>query len=117
MKLPLKGLPVLVTFGKILRCLNFQSLRLQWLENELMLIRDIDSLDGTRAKAMFSSNGTQSLIVQKLHDTTHDWVGSLVCDFTESIPDDFDEEAIRKKLHFAAMHIQYILPEVKERKL
>ena len=37
--------------------------------------------------------------------------------FTESIPDDFDEEAIRKKLHFAAMHIQYILPEVKERKL
>jgi hypothetical protein len=53
----------------------------------------------------------------KLHDTTHDWVGSLVCDFTESIPDDFDEEAIRKKLHFAAMHIQYILPEVKERKL
>ena len=85
--------------------------------NELMLIRDIDSLDGTRAKAMFSSNGTQSLIVQKLHDTTHDWVGSLVCDFTESIPDDFEEEAIRKKLHFAAMHIQYILPEVKERKL
>ena len=82
-----------------------------------MLIRDIDSLDGTRAKAMFSSNGTQSLIVQKLHDTTHDWVGSLVCDFTESIPDDFDEEAIRKKLHFATMHIQYILPEVKERKL
>ena len=35
MKLPLKGLPVLVTFGKILRCLNFQSLRLQWLEMNL----------------------------------------------------------------------------------
>ena len=86
-------------------------------KNEFMLIREIDSLDGTRAKALFSSNGTQSLVVQKLHDTTHDWVGSLICDFTECLPNDFDEENARKKLHFAAMHIQYILPEVKERKL
>lgn len=82
-------------------------------KNEFMLIREIDSLDGTRAKALFSSNGTQSLVVQKLHDTTHDWVGSLICDFTECLADDFDEENARKKLHFAAMHIQYILPEVK----
>lgn len=85
--------------------------------NEFMMIHDIDELDGTRAKALFSSNGTQALIVKRLSDTTHDWVGSLVCDFTESFPDDFNEESARKELHFAAMHIQYILPEVKDKNI
>ena len=112
-----KGVARISDFWQDIKMSELPKFTASMARNELMLIRDIDSLDGTRAKAMFSSNGTQSLIVQKLHDTTHDWVGSLVCDFTESIPDDFDEEAIRKKLHFAAMHIQYILPEVKERKL
>ena len=110
-----KGVARISDFWQDIKMSELPKFTASMARNELMLIRDI--LDGTRAKAMFSSNGTQSLIVQKLHDTTHDWVGSLVCDFTESIPDDFDEEAIRKKLHFAAMHIQYILPEVKERKL
>lgn len=112
-----KGVARISDFWQDIKMSELPKFTASMARNEFMLIRDIDSLDGTLAKAMFSSNGTQSLIVQKLHDTTHDWVGSLVCDFTESIPDDFDEEAIRKKLHFAAMHIQYILPEVKERKL
>lgn len=101
-----KGVARISDFWQDIKMSELPKFTASMARNELMLIRDIDSLDGT-----------QSLIVQKLHDTTHDWVGSLVCDFTESIPDDFDEEAIRKKLHFAAMHIQYILPEVKERKL
>ncbi len=108
-----KGVARISDFWQDIKMSELPKFTASMARNELMLIRDIDSLDGTRAKAMFSSNGTQSLIVQKLHDTTHDWVGSLVCDFTESIPNDFDEEAIRKKLHFAAMHIQYILPEVR----
>lgn len=85
-------------------------------KNEYSLIRSIDELDGTRAKALFSSNGTKAMIVQRLSDTVHDWVGSLICDYTVGLPENMDPVETMKTLHFAAMHIQYILPEVSEKK-
>ena len=67
-----KGVARISDFWQDIKMSELPKFTASMARNELMLIRDIDSLDGTRAKAMFSSNGTQSLIVQKLHDTTHD---------------------------------------------
>ena len=69
-----KGVARISDFWQDIKMSELPKFTASMARNELMLIRDIDSLDGTRAKAMFSSNGTQSLIVQKLHDTTHDWL-------------------------------------------
>lgn len=59
-----KGVARISDFWQDIKMSELPKFTASMARNELMLIRDIDSLDGTRAKAMFSSNGTQSLIVQ-----------------------------------------------------
>lgn len=78
-------------------------------KNLFMFITDIDNQVTDRyAKSLLSSCGTEQVIIKRLSDNSHDWVGSIFCEFTHG--QKIDEAEARVILHEAAMNIQYILP-------
>lgn len=78
-------------------------------KNLFMYITDIDKQVADRcAKSLLSSCGTEQVIIKRLSDNSHDWVGSIFCEFTHGAK--IQEEEARAILHEAAMNIQYILP-------
>lgn len=78
-------------------------------KNLFMFITDIDNQVTDRyAKSLLSSCGTEQVIIKRLSDNSHDWVGSIFCEFTHGHK--IDEAEARAILHEAAMNIQYILP-------
>lgn len=78
-------------------------------KNLFMFITDIDNQVTDRyAKSLLSSCGTEQVIIKRLSDKSHDWVGSIFCEFTHG--QKIDEAEARAILHEAAMNIQYILP-------
>lgn len=78
-------------------------------KNLFMFITDIDNQVTDRyAKSLLSSCGTEQVIIKRLSDNSHDWVGSIFCEFTHG--QKIDEAEVRAILHEAAMNIQYILP-------
>ncbi|EJX06978.1 hypothetical protein EVA_04911 [gut metagenome] len=80
--------------------------------NLFCYITDIDKqVCDKYAKSILSSYGTEAVIIKRLNDTTHDWVGSIFCEFTH--PMDVTEEEAHKIMHEGAMNIQYLLPEFK----
>lgn len=82
-------------------------------KNLFMYITDIDSQVQDRyAQSIFSSCGTTGAIVKRLSDNRHDWVGSIICEFTDDI--EVNKEEAQELLHRAATDIQYILPEIRE---
>ena len=82
-------------------------------KNLFMYITDIQSQVKDRyAQSIFSSCGTKNVIVKRLSDNTHDWVGSIVCEFINDM--EIKEDEARIILHNKATNIQYILPEIKE---
>lgn len=83
-------------------------------KNLFMYITDVESQVKDRyAQSIFSSCGTKAALVKRLSNQKHDWVGSLICEFTEDIT--ITEEEAKHKLHTIATNIQYILPEIRER--
>lgn len=73
-------------------------------------INDIDSeVDDRYAKSLLSACGTSQVIIKRLSDNTHDWVGSIFCEFTTRA--NVDVDVARATLHQAAQNIQYILPQ------
>ena len=82
-------------------------------KNLFMYITDIPTQVKDRyAQSIFSSCGTKQVIVKRLSDNTHDWVGSIVCEFIGDM--EVSEQDARAMLHNKATNIQYILPEIKE---
>lgn len=82
-------------------------------KNLFMFITDINMQVKDRyAQSIFSSCGTKQVIVKRLSDNSHDWVGSIVCEFINEM--EVSESEAREKLHTKATNIQYILPEIKE---
>lgn len=80
--------------------------------NLFMYITDIDAqVEDKYAKAILSSCGCEAAIVKRLNDNTHDWVGSIFCEFTHPIS--VSEDEARSIMHIAATNIQYLLPEFK----
>lgn len=78
-------------------------------KNLFMFIHDIDEQVGDRcAKSLLSSCGTEQVIVKRLSDNSHDWVGSILCEFTRRAT--VSPEQARAILREAALNIQYILP-------
>lgn len=78
-------------------------------KNLFMFITDIDNQVTDRyTKSLLSSCGTEQVIIKRLSDNSHDWVGSIFCEFTQG--QKIDEAEARAILHEAAMNIQYILP-------
>jgi hypothetical protein len=79
-------------------------------KNLFMYISNIDAqVEDRYAKSLLSSCGTTQVIIKRLSDNNHDWVGSIFCEFTHETQ--ISEEKAHAILHEAAMNIQYILPE------
>lgn len=82
-------------------------------KNLFMYISDIDEQVHDRyAQSIFSSCGTNGVIVKRLSDNKHDWVGSIFCEFTDGIK--ISEDEAQELMHKAATDIQFILPEIRE---
>lgn len=84
-------------------------------ENLFLFYTDIDNeVKDKVAKSLLSVNGCKVVAIKRLNSSS-DWVGNIFCEFTDrQYP---DEETIHHVLHEAAINIQYILPEVRERKI
>lgn len=82
-------------------------------KNLFLYVTDIEKQVKDRyAQSIFSSCGTKNVIVKRLSDQKHDWVGSIFCEFTD--PMDISEQDAKDLLHNTATNIQYILPEIKD---
>lgn len=78
--------------------------------NLFLCYTDIDAqVEDRYAKSLLSACGTTAVAIKRLSDNSHDWVGSIFCEFTHA--PDFDPEQARASLHQAAQNIQYILPQ------
>lgn len=74
-----------------------------------MCINDIDKeVEDRYAKSLLSACGTTQVLIKRLSDNSHDWVGSIFCEFTHA--QELKPEEARAILHAAAQNIQYILP-------
>lgn len=93
---------------KISEVANFSS---KMVKNLFMYITDIEKqVDDKYARAIISSLGCQQAVIKRLSDNSHDWVGSIFCEFTK--PMKISEEDAREIMHKAATNIQYIIPEI-----
>ncbi|MBE6346970.1 MAG: hypothetical protein E7067_07205 [Lentimicrobiaceae bacterium] len=82
-------------------------------KNLYMFFDNIDTQVKDRyAKSLLSACGTSKVAIKRLSDNTHDWVGSIFCEFTHDV--NVDEEEVRVTLHEVAMNVQYLLPEYNE---
>lgn len=68
-----------------------------------------DQVEDRFAKSLLSAGGTSQVLIKRLSDNSHDWVGSIFCEFTHGR--ELDTQAARAILHQAALNIQYILPK------
>lgn len=79
---------------------------------DFLLYRNIDTeVKDKRARAIMTTNGCCSVVVKRLTDDEHDWIGSIFCGFTHE--QQLQPASLRQQLQEAAVHIQYILPEYK----
>ena len=82
-------------------------------KNLFIYIKDIDTqVEDRYAQSILSSCGTKGAIIKRLSDNSHDWVGSIVCEFVNDMQ--ISEEEAREKLNSKATNIQYILPEIRD---
>lgn len=82
-------------------------------KNLYMFFDNIDTQVKDRyAKSLLSACGTSKVAIKRLSDNTHDWVGSIFCEFTHDV--NVDEEEARVTLHEVAKNVQYLLPEYNE---
>lgn len=94
---------------KMCECATFCS---EMARNLYMYFDDIDSqVKDKYAKSLLSACGTSVVAIKRLSDNTHDWVGSIFCEFTHK--SEANENEIRDVLHDVAISIQYLLPEYK----
>lgn len=79
---------------------------------DFLLYRNIDTeVKDKRARAIMTTNGCCSVVVKRLTDDEHDWIGSIFCGFTHE--QQLQPASLRQQLQEAADHIQYILPKYK----
>ena len=79
---------------------------------DFLLYRNIETeVKDKRARAIMTTNGCCSVVVKRLADDEHDWIGSIFCGVTHE--QELQPATLRQQLQEAADHIQYILPEYK----
>lgn len=79
---------------------------------DFLFYRGIESeVKDKRARAIMTTNGCCSVVVKRLADDEHDWIGSVFCGFTHE--QELHPSSLRQQLQEATDHIQYILPEYK----
>lgn len=72
------------------------------------VVADIEAVEDRYARSILGACGTSQVLIKRLSDNQHDWVGSIFCEFTHGR--EIDPESARASLHQAAQNIQYILP-------
>ncbi len=70
----------------------------------------INEIKDPKARALMRLHGTEAVMIKRLQDTTHDWVGSVFCEF-QNLTTIASVES-RKVLQEAADRIQFILPQI-----
>ena len=79
---------------------------------DFLFYRNIETeVKDKRARAIMTTNGCCSVVIKRLSDDEHDWIGSIFCGFTHA--QELHPASLRQQLQEAADHIQYILPECK----
>lgn len=82
-------------------------------KNLYMYFDDIDvQVTDRYAKSLLSACGTTKVAIKRMSDSTHDWVGSIFCEFTHDTQ--VNEDEVRSVLHEVATNVQYLLPEYRE---
>lgn len=95
---------------RIAEVANFAS---ELVKNLFMYIKNVsEDVQDRYAQSIFASCGTTSVIVKRLSDNKHDWVGSIICEYTDPVK--INEKDAQEMLHKAATNIQYILPEIRD---
>lgn len=81
--------------------------------NLFMYVTDIKAQVSDRyAQSIFSACGTNYVIVKRLSDNRHDWVGSIFVEYQDEMT--ISEDEARELLHNCATTIQYILPKIED---
>lgn len=107
-----KGVEPMKPHVQNLRIADVAKFSSYMVKNLFMYITDIDTqVQDKYAKSILSSYGCEAAVVKRLNDNTHDWVGSIFCEFTRPIH--VSEDEAREIMHRCAMNIQYLLPEYK----
>ena len=110
-----KGIESMKPHVQSLNICNVPKFAADMVKKPFMYITDINKqISDEYAKALLSSYGTKNAIIKRLSDNRHDWVGSIFCEFT--CPMEINQEDAQKILDRAAMTIQYIIPELEDKK-
>lgn len=82
-------------------------------KNLYKFIDDIDSqVQDKYAKSLLSTYGSEIVIIKRLSDNKHDWVGSIFVEYTKKT--NINKEEAFNILHETAVNIQYILPRIED---
>lgn len=107
-----KGVEPMKPHVQNLRIAEVAKFSSEMVKNLFMYITDIDNqVQDKYAKSILSSYGCEAAVIKRLNDNTHDWIGSIFCEFTR--PMLVSEDEARDIMHRGAMNIQYLLPEYK----
>lgn len=107
-----KGVEPMKPHVQNLRIAEVAKFSSEMVKNLFMYITDIDNqVQDKYAKSILSSYGCEAAVIKRLNDNTHDWIGSIFCEFTRPMP--VSEDEARDIMHRGAMNIQYLLPEYK----
>lgn len=107
-----KGVEPMKPHVQNLRIAEVAKFSSEMVKNLFMYITDIDNqVQDKYAKSILSSYGCEAAVIKRLNDNTHDWIGSIFCEFTR--PMSVSEDEARDIMHRGAMNIQYLLPEYK----
>ncbi len=107
-----KGVEPMKPHVQNLRIPDVAKFSSEMVQNLFLYITDIDAqVKDKYAKSILSSYGCQAAVIKRLNDNTHDWIGSIFCEFTRPIH--VQEDEAREIMHRCAMNIQYLLPEYK----
>lgn len=91
---------------------NVAAFAAELCQRDFLYYKDIEhNIKDNRARALFTCNGSKSVIIKRLSDDNHEWIGSLCCEFASDTSVNIDY--IKSELADVANKIQYILPEYK----
>lgn len=108
-----KGVESMKPYIQNLKMCDCATFCAEMAKNLYMFFDNIDvQVKDRYAKSLLSACGTSKVAIKRLSDNTHDWVGSIFCEFTHDV--NVDEEEVRATLHEVAMNVQYLLPEYNE---
>ncbi len=77
----------------------------------IITIVDVQSVRDENAKALLSATGVKYLCALKLVDLDGNWVGDLVCEYTDT-PDSIDLDALQQYMIGVGTKIKNLIPDI-----